>query len=170
MFIVTLSYSYTDSCCSLSGIHRGCYSIRILCFASASNWITVTCVPDKPQQLAVQLICTTVASHSESEWWLSSSVQFVVDGACFVTVVPLVCCLLTVVLSHVIRSSSMSTQEIVSPSLLARTENLDTSKPSPSNFCLVWVTGQTTMTKKTKTLSPLTRNYARACPTRSLQN
>jgi len=73
----------------------GSYSIRSLSFASASNWITAECVPDKPQQLAVQLICTTVASYCARAWW-----PFELGSVCsylalvFATVMLLVCRLL----------------------------------------------------------------------------
>ena len=61
----------------------------------------------------------------------------------------------------------MSTREIILPSLLARIEYLDTSKPIPLQFLLG--VSDWTNDKETLTFSPQRRNAQGPVPARSLQ-
>ena len=81
--------------------------------------VTAWCI-HKPQQLAVQLVCTTVASYSACvPDALLSLDQFVASYCLFCYCRAFgFSSAITVVLSCVIRSSSMSTWEIISLSLL----------------------------------------------------
>jgi len=71
-----VGYSYTASCCGLSRVHEVVIQLEAEA-KEATNWIISSCIPDEPQQLAVQLICTAVASYCAHAWWPLSFDQFV---------------------------------------------------------------------------------------------